>query len=291
MTWQPCPPGAFNPTNGSNSSADCLLCAAGSENPSKGATKAAACGPCRAGTYSDVTGMPGCLDCPPGTFSAPGSTACTPCESGTYAANRGMGECVPCPFPLSSGPGSAGCAVCREGYYHGNTAKAEDILEQPDQYCPRCPLHAACPFNSSLNTLVVPPHFWRDSLITASLHRCNRDSAGASTCLGSNHSAYRADNASRYCFNGHTGPRCEHCTAPHHYFERGTGHCEECPTAWLVVVLLAAILGVVALLALLRRFAVRSKFLRPLTSRLSAAATSISLQAKFKIMVGFYQVR
>jgi len=47
----------------------------------------------------------------------------------------------------------------------------------------------------------------------------------------------------------------------------------------------------VALLALLYRFAMWSLSLRHLTSRLSAAATTISLQAKFKILVAFYQVR
>jgi len=294
--WEQCPAGPFNPTAGSNSLADCQLCAAGTYNPSTGATKATACRPCRAGTYSDITGVDMCRDCAPGTSSASGSTTCTPCRSGHYAANRALGECATCPFPLSSGPASVACDICRAGYYLANPSvgNAAGMLEQPDQYCPKCPLHAECPFNTTLATLVVPPNFWRGSLASASLYWCN-STAGGSECRGSIYSAYKIDNTDegRYCSDGYsTGPRCEDCTTAetNHYFAKNTRRCEVCPGLWRLAVLFVVGLVVVTLIMTLYYFASRSTAARRRMIRLSAVAATLSLQAKFKIMVGFVQV-
>ena len=132
----------------------------------------------------------------------------------------------------------------------------------------------------------MPPNFWRDSLATTSLHRCSLDAVGASTCRGSNHSSYRisAEDEGRYCSDGHTGPRCEVCTAPDHYFAKTARRCEACPTSARFVVLSGVVLGAVALLAVLHRYAMWLTF-RRLTGRLAVAAAQISLQAKFKIML------
>ena len=138
----------------------------------------------------------------------------------------------------------------------------------------------------------MPPNFWRDSLATASLHGCSLDAVGASTCLGSDHSAYRIspENEGRYCSEGHTGPRCDDCTAPNHYFAESARRCEACPTSKRFVVLCGVVLGVVALLAFFHRFAKQFHAYRRRTGRLGVGAAKISLQAKLKILLSFYQV-
>jgi hypothetical protein len=142
--------------------------------------------------------------------------------------------------------------------------------------------------------MVLPPNFWRESLTTSDVHECDIGSHNASTspCLGSSHPGYNENEAldSRYCIPDHFGPRCRACSRPKQYFDVTASRCVACPGAWRLGVLLGVAV-VVALALGLCYFAVqRIDRLSRLTRRVSAISVSLSLQAKFKIFVSFFQV-
>ena len=236
--------------------------------------------------------------CPAGTSSKEGSGSCGECKAGTYASNPGQGECIPCPHPLSSQSGSTTCSFCKAAYYLKNsTEDPSDIFAYPTEHCMPCPPNAECPRNTTLETLGVPRGYWRASLTTAELRKCESDtcagSAVAVSDLGNVQAASTGvtDIPGLFCEAGHTGPLCESCVAESDYFDRVAGHCVSCPpparlaiTAVLVVTLLAVLAGTYTTI----RYNPRSRrFWRQMTT----FESEVGLQPKFKIIVSFYQVR
>jgi len=181
--------------------------------------------------------------------------------------------------------------------------------------CDPCPPNANCAaFNTTLATLGVPRGYWRASLSSAVLTECRSfggdNNAGERRCAGSDpvggdHSSGRtlhevsADyNETGYCAIGFTGPECQLCDASNHYLVDGDT-CRECAAVGLAMGRLAGVaLGLCAACALLawaysmqswrhRRYI--GAALR-LTDRFVAWCVAIGLQAKAKILLGFYQV-
>ena len=86
-----CPPGTFNPSNGSFSSIACLLCPAGTFQPFNGSSSARDCVACPSGRYC----LEGCVSsngsgkCSVGTYSSLGTgtnSSCLPCPSNFYCS-------------------------------------------------------------------------------------------------------------------------------------------------------------------------------------------------------------
>ena len=221
------------------------------------------------------------------------------CEPGTYAANRGQGECIPCPYPLASGTGSVTCSVCKAKFYLKASVDPDDVFKSPTEYCWTCPSDAVCPVGTTLETLVLPPGHWRASPNSTILYPCRNfgggDSSGEVRCAGG---AFAGTIGDGYCAPGFAGPECQLCSASNHYLVDGE-ECKECANRAASAGRLTGIaLGIIVACGLLawayRKQSWRKRrFIGPplrLTDRLSAWCIAIGLQAKLKILLGFYQV-
>jgi hypothetical protein len=173
----------------------------------------------------------------------------------------------------------------------------EEAFLEPHKYCESCPKHAECGSNATLNTLTVPPLYWRDSEGTSSLYECNSlacqgSSSGQSPdeATISSRSFQSFDSSSwneetgPYCLENHTGPLCEVCVRDDQYFDYGGGRCYDCPPvrriAFQAIVLIHSI---IAILSMGRAIISRLPKLPNLTN-------TLSLQAKVKIFISFFQI-
>lgn len=161
----PCPPGSYNPYNGSTSRLDCILCPPGFACPSSGLINyTLTCTEghyCPSGTVTNTQ-----FPCPPGTFtgstSLTSSEECTVCPSG-MACGWGTGvstnpalPCMPgcycppgtasttahpCPAgtwsPLSNLSDSSQCTVCSAGYVCNGGLSTMTTKCTPGYYCPQ----------------------------------------------------------------------------------------------------------------------------------------------------------
>ena len=309
----PCPSGSYSDANNLSSSSGCMscllgsFCTAGSTQPTPCAagsfsntTGKAVCEPCAAGTFQGGTEETGCDPCEAGKYASGGAMACTECAEGKFADNLGSAKCSHCPFPLSSSPGSTNCPMCLEEFYLVDSSAAEtDMFLKPRDYCKACPLHAECPQNSSLETFKVPPGFWRASIYTSRLYECYQDSAGLSTCTGSQPSQADSrrsqdledgDYSGIYCIEGNRGPRCAVCISSSQYFDPATAHCEDCAVSNRLSYV-CGIAGIIFLLFVLYRMAVwKFEAVGRLARRLAVNSSNIGAGVKFKELISFYQV-
>jgi len=290
--FKPCPAGTFNNETGSNSTNACKLCPAGSFSIEVGANSTKSCQQCEPGTYQDEEGQTRCKSCKEGQFqNETNSVYCKQCKEGFYAANTGSVECIPCSYPLSSYYGSNLCSFCKEGFYlNDSSIDTQTLVKKPLDFCLECPNAEEADCNSPNTTLVELPvkkGFWRDSPNTATLYPCNNKGV----CVGYQPANRRllvlqsGDEAPDiYCAANHTGPLCEVCIGTNDYFDRSNGICETCPS--LKRIFLQAFIAVVIISSI-------GAFVSWLFMGLSAFSvfiTSLNLQAKVKILVGFYQV-
>ena len=127
-----CPPGTYNPRNGSISLDACLPCTDGRYNPSNGSTSNASCVACSAGTYGPSAGAASCLSCAAGSYNSltgqSSVAACVSCAAGTYNPSNGStsnASCVACSAG-SYGPsaGAASCLSCAAGSYYSLTGQS-----------------------------------------------------------------------------------------------------------------------------------------------------------------------
>ena len=289
-----CRPGTYSKSTDLDldGSPECSECDAGFYCPG-GAAPASSCFP---GSFSNASGALQCEVCKPGSYSAGGATSCIACEDGKYADNKGQSKCIPCPYPLSSDSGSALCAKALSGFFLSDTSVTpSELLENPAKYSQPCPLHADCAENATLETLGIPTNFWRASPYTTRVYECFLDFSGESSCRGSGSLMRRLDdtkNASDgiYCIEGHRGPQCALCSRSSQYFGFISKRCEACPDFVGLLIRLSIALAVAGLLLLGYMAAQRFERLGRLARRTSVAMSNISLQAKFKILVSFYQV-
>jgi len=77
------------------------------------------------------------IACPPGTYSAPGSTACTRCPAGTASATIGASSCSPCSIgTYSASLGATSCTPCAQGTYSTSTGRTTACSTQCRTSCP-----------------------------------------------------------------------------------------------------------------------------------------------------------
>jgi len=176
-------------------------------------------------------------------------------------------------------------------YLKNDKSEPEDIFSLPDQNCLDCPLNAICKSNTTLQTMGVIPNYWRDSLFTATLFKCN----SPTVCIGLNTSdeigSRRLSSASidaPYCQKDHKGPRCEECVIHKQYFVQTEGKCIDCPPfSYENVIIIIAFLIV---LVLFRAAAHRYEPLMDLITQTAVLVSNTGPEAKFKLLISFYQV-
>ena len=245
--------------------------------------------------------------CLPGTASAEGTGSCVECEPGFYASNPGQGKCIPCPHPLSSASGSVTCSVCKEGFYlldssadpGGNRDTHSDLSGSPTEHCKPCPPDANCSdFNTTLETIRIPRGHWRASGSSLVLYPCRSlgggDSSSEKRCVGGTTAG-----GNGYCDTQFTGPECQLCSESNLYLVDGE-ECKECASlAAAASRFTGVILGVIIACGILAwAYRMQSwrqrRFIGPplrFTDRLIHWSVAIGLQAKLKILFGFYQAR
>jgi len=290
-----CEPGTYNDRTGQSSKLACIPCDVGTFSTLKGANSSEVCKRCSGGTFGNRTGATDCELCANGEYQPkPGQTSCLKCEVGTFSNLTGLEECTPCPNRLSSELGSNDCRFCAEGYYLQIPSSDDiDLFNRPDVYCTECPEKGGCVTNTTIQTMGVSKEFWRDSLFTASLFRCNSNS---DVCKGFNETdetlARRLSSEtlddSLYCKEGHRGPLCEVCIDEGNYFDDSKGECMKCPRVrWEpIVIVISLLIGMVL-------FRMAASYYEPLGALLTQGAVLVSNyspQAKFKLLISFYQV-
>jgi len=285
--FKACSPGTFNDKEGKNSEDACELCPVGTFSVEVGADSNETCKKCEPGTFQDETGQTGCKSCEEGySQDEQGRDSCNQCKEGFYAPNTGSIKCIPCPYPLSSAAGSKQCPFCKRGFYlNVANVSADELAEDSTGYCKGCPDKADCALsNTNLNALPLREGNWRDSENTATMYPCKNNA-----CVGyqplTNRSRLEMQTTDIYCAANHTGPLCEVCINSNtEYFNLSEGKCTKCPSTsrYLLRAFIALVIASAAIV-------ISWLFLRRL-STFSIAFASLSLQAKVKILVGFYQV-
>jgi hypothetical protein len=107
-TFELCPEGTYNPTEGASSNVSCISCPAGKANPVPGSLGVDVCKDCLPGSYSDVGGAGICLLCDPGKYQDEyGQTDCRECPPGRYCE---VGTAKPTPCPAGTASNTTGIA-------------------------------------------------------------------------------------------------------------------------------------------------------------------------------------
>ena len=300
----------------------CVMCPAGTFC-SVGSDAATPCAP---GSYNNLESQTTCISCAPGAYQdVAGGTACKQCpryaygririvaaaiqilgysdayrralrRRGTYAANAGQGLCIPCPHRLSAPESATSCSVCDVAFYLRNeSVDRSELILQPDLHCVDCPRYANCSWNTTLSTLGVPRNHWRSSFFSDELAKCpDQGDVDDSACLGSAANTSSADSGygDPYCKLGHRGPRCETCVSSTDYYDDQEHGCVSCPGASRLVVYMAVAFGLCTVVGTCFRLYMRRarEHYRRQARRFNIAAAAIGLQAKFKIILSFFQV-
>jgi len=250
-----CPQGTFNDRSGMSNLADCKECPVGTFSTTPEANSSSTCEKCNPGSFSNETGQTSCLLCREGAYQDNfEATSCKVCEEGYYADKIGLEGCIPCPYRLSSSQGSNTCSLCAKDFFLKKVPASEgEMFGQPDNYCVECPLNAVCPSNTTLQTIKVKEGYWRDSLNTSKLYKCNNDVCEGSQIVNTRRLSSGSDHDS-YCALGHIGPRCQVCLDKMQHFSRIEGRCVNCPGQWrffipfiIVAIVIAVIVAVRAI--------------------------------------------
>ncbi len=220
------------------------------------------------------------------------ATSCMPCESGDYADKKGLEECIECPYRLDSSVGSEFCTFCAEGFFLSDLDfyNSTELRLNPEK-CEECPLNATCNAKSTIFDIIPNPNYWRRSRKTPKLYYCENEAV----CKPSENITFEYSSSSEweddaendeqtgiYCIEGHTGPLCQSCV-DHTYFKNQDGVCNnKCPNSWVLALRMLGI-GFAALVVVTVVGYISSL-------RLAAQFSSLSLSAKIKLLVSFYQV-
>ena len=187
---------------------------------------------------------------------------------------------------MSSEVGSKLCAFCRKGFYvDSDNVTTEDLRDGSARHCKECPNGADCQVHgTNLTILPVEEGYWRDSSQTSTLYPCKKNA-----CVG-----YQPTDLRRrlqvetseiiYCADKHTGPLCEVYINNTDYFDSSDGRCITCPTMSSLILRTFIALLIVSVVIAFCWWILITRL-----STFSIVLTSLSLQAKVKILVGFYQ--
>ena len=294
-----CASGSFAPGLGT---ATCQQCEAGSYQASRNATACDICPltawcaegssaptPCGPGNYSDQLGLRSadeCLRCSEGSWCSAGKAI--PCGLGTY--NDGVGAsdqsaCTYCPpnsFTNGESKTSLADCICEANYY--GTISNGSLL------CQVCPVGSDCTAPGSiLQQLYILTGYYRTSSLSNELRRCpdHGDNSGCVGGLGVGEGP---------CKLWLTGPYCRLCnvTDTSRYYDGDKSECLPCEGSVAVPLVLGvvAVLATVVIVLLWLRFKPHRHIgsLDRLSQRLSRLYNQLSLRAKGKQLLGFYQV-
>ena len=227
---------------------------------------------------------PGCAAaCPAGNFCSSLSVAPEPCPPGAYCP-VGSGSFLSCPAgktTIHGGMTSATDCICDAGHY-GTT---DGTLT-----CVPCPVGASCSEpGATLELLPILPGYYRTSNTSDDLRRCP-DFGNASGCVGG------VAAGEGPCKPWLEGPYCSLCntTDTSRHYDSSSSECLACDGSATLPFVIVAVLAVVLLAAAL--LCARFKPYRelPFLVRLSAwvqrTSAQLSLRAKGKQLLGFYQV-
>ena len=182
MVFVPCVAGTYSGALGASSNSTCVPCPAGTQSQTVKATSNSTCRPCLPGFVAPIEGRTECDFCPTGRFqNLAGSVGCVPCSNGTYASINGSAECNNCLAGVSSYDGSSSCDVCAEGYFRLNATTKATQKACDDSLCTHAGV--SCPQNTTLETLVLLPGYWRLSSYSREITACAGGNAKA-RCAG-----------------------------------------------------------------------------------------------------------
>ena len=148
--------------------AQCLLCPPGTAC----STGSVAPLPCAPGSMQAEEERSSCDYCPPGYFqNVTSSTTCLPCPGGTYAGISGLAECNRCLARLSSHEASTSCTLCAEGFFRLDVKTVATPQSCDNSLCDGPGVY--CPEDSTLETLVLLPGYWRLSNRSREITSCS----------------------------------------------------------------------------------------------------------------------
>ncbi|KAL1498456.1 hypothetical protein AB1Y20_013781 [Prymnesium parvum] len=260
------------------------LCPAGSELDAASET----CVPCSAGTAKAEVSNGKCALCGRGRQQERlGQVECLVCPPGQFQSETGKATCDVCPARWNSSVGASRCDFCGRGYFLERLregAQCSDCLPQTD-----------CPYNSTLESLVLRTGYWRASKTSKKIYTCDRGKDGSSSCVGGSNVGRDGQG---YCLVNHTGARCLGCTQEKGvYYSGDVAQCIECPAIVSRLALFLApsipLLAVLALLYWMQFSPLKTSLLKSFSKALRRFVlwlTSKDLMVKVKHVVGFYQV-
>ena len=266
------------------------------------------CLPCLAGYLGTATNLLEATcetQCPPGNYCPEGSSVPTPCPVGTYctgsspkpipcsqgfynneSGQENMGACKSCPENSNSAEGSVIIAACKcdQGYYYNEP-------ESGAAECKACPAGSSCPHaGTTLASITMKPGYYRVSNTSIDLRQCPDSSGDSSGCTGG------VGLGEGPCKPLLHGPYCQLCTVIDgtHYYSSGESDCLECSGDTFAGVGLAVgiVLAGLLLVGVFIKYRPDRKYERfsQLRRRLRIISMQISLSAKLKQCLSFYQV-
>ena len=273
---------------GLEAAAQCMLCPAGSACAVAGSVEPVNCAP---GSFTSEMGHSSCTGCEPGRNQrVRGQTGCGLCPSQTFSSFTGAVECNNCLSRLSSYPGSIECGICDEGFF-----RRDARTKATPEACEPCfEKGARCLVDTTLETVVVLPGFWRLSNRSRVMTKC-KGSAVEQRCIGGTDAGASGEG---YCGERYTGPECLLCRGGRGLY-RKKGECVDCPEvggkiavlAGLAVAIAAAVVGFY--LALFHRLGGRVAALQPVRRMVAwvhSYVMILGLPGKLKILFSFYGI-
>ena len=284
--FERCPPGTYNDEVGQSSDDACKSCPTGTFSFQVGANSSKVCEDCPYGTFNNELGRMQCKQCEAGTYqNETGMTVCNHCEWGYYTNKMGLSSCIKCPDRTNSTADGKSCASCANDFYLKlpYLPNVSTIFSEPFSNCKECPPHAKCESNSTIHTLTIEKNHWRASSNTSKLYKCQED-----VCKGSFPSLEKRNaehhDSDNLCKDDHEGPLCEVCSKGGHFFNPSGEGCEQCtPVSDIIKRVFLFFPGLIVALIMVH-FAIKRY------PSILVVKSSLSLQAKFKILVSFYQV-
>ena len=204
-----CQPGKYSEVSGAIEQETCTVCPAGQYNPDNGSSNANDCKPCPTGSISS-SGQHKCSPCIPGKYSElMGSTECKFCLAGKIAPKESSLACSDCPA-LSENNAEKTICSCISDTYNNNDGNITN--------CITCPEKFTCVKGTTIDNMVINPHFWRESANTLNTYKCKNIHA----CKG----GIIINSTDDICHPGHKGPICDVCEKG---WSKDDGVCLKCP--------------------------------------------------------------
>ena len=212
-----------------------------------------------------------------------------PCSQGSYNNESDQGSiraCKSCPENSNSAEGSTIIAACKceQDYY--DSEPESDAVE-----CKVCPAGSACPnVGTTLASITMKRGYYRVSNTSIDLRECPDSSGDSSGCTGG------VGLGEGPCKPLLHGPYCQLCTTTDntHYYSSSESDCLKCSGDAFTGVGLAVVIVLVGLLLVghFIKFRPDLKYERftQLRRRLHIISMQISLRAKLKQCLSFYQV-